>query len=375
MVLGENQYLPTKDDLENDELKSLAERFKSDSIKETLTNILEWQERNLQYWFDRSSMFFLLYFLMVVSLCLLPIPNWIKNIISVVLFLTILVSIIDITSILISVTLLSCLTIVNFVLLFSTGFPVVNRIFSIYELVALSITFGSVISLWIYLMFKYKRIKSHQPEFRLKDIFEMSLPIKKIIKYRLAICRDYAKFTAALLLNLYPIHDVYFLTFIFPGHSAAAIKIGKKIYALDQRLPILTLEKWLILWREKLNKKKIKADILKMVYEKGKIKTRKVYSKEVSDAEISKINVKSLTDRLAKELRIKQIETKCKLIEPPLRFENYAICYDNDEIVEFSLIKSMKNKLDQEYCGNLNKISKIEIIQDNKDLILKVWMK
>ena len=68
MVLLERQFVPTREDIENNEVKKLAKRLKGKSIKDTLTKIVEWQERNLTYWTDRVTMFTLLYFL---SLCLL----------------------------------------------------------------------------------------------------------------------------------------------------------------------------------------------------------------------------------------------------------------------------------------------------------------
>lgn len=51
--LTKSQFLPTPEDIENDELKTLAKRLKGSSEKETLTNILEWQDRNIQGWIDR----------------------------------------------------------------------------------------------------------------------------------------------------------------------------------------------------------------------------------------------------------------------------------------------------------------------------------
>ena len=44
-------------------------------------------------------------------------------------------------------------------------------------------------------------------------------------------------------------------------------------------------------------------------------------------------------------------------------------------IIKFSLIKTIKNKLENELCKNLNKAAKIEIVQHTKDLVLKVWIK
>jgi hypothetical protein len=44
---------PTSDEIENNKVKSLANRLKAGSYKETLTNILEWQDRNIKFWIER----------------------------------------------------------------------------------------------------------------------------------------------------------------------------------------------------------------------------------------------------------------------------------------------------------------------------------
>ncbi len=48
------QFLPNSDELENRDVKELLERFKGESEKETLTNLLEWQSRNISYWVERG---------------------------------------------------------------------------------------------------------------------------------------------------------------------------------------------------------------------------------------------------------------------------------------------------------------------------------
>lgn len=76
----------------------------------------------------------------------------------------------------------------------------------------------------------------------------LSLPVSKTIKYQLAICGDYAKLTATILLNLYPNSRLFF--FKIPRHVATGIGINNKIYILDQKLPIREPEAWLNYWNE-----------------------------------------------------------------------------------------------------------------------------
>ena len=107
------------------------------------------------------------------------------------------------------------------------------------------------------------------------------------------------------------------------------------------------------------------------------IKIEKIESKKLYVTNIPKIETDKLTDKLMNNLNIKQTERKSKA-DLEIFLENFALCYDKDEIdeiIEFSLIKAIKNKLKNELCGNLSKISKIKITQDKRDLILNVWIK
>lgn len=54
VFLSKSQFLPTLRDIENEDVKKLARRLKGKSEKETFTNILEWQDRNVKYWAERG---------------------------------------------------------------------------------------------------------------------------------------------------------------------------------------------------------------------------------------------------------------------------------------------------------------------------------
>jgi len=51
---SKKQFLPDSDELENKEVIELLERLKGKSEKETLSNLLEWQNRNISYWVERG---------------------------------------------------------------------------------------------------------------------------------------------------------------------------------------------------------------------------------------------------------------------------------------------------------------------------------
>lgn len=59
--MDKKQFCPTVEDIENKELGKLAKRLKGDSDKETLTNILEWQDRNIIGWSNRWYIFLIFY--------------------------------------------------------------------------------------------------------------------------------------------------------------------------------------------------------------------------------------------------------------------------------------------------------------------------
>ena len=55
-----------------------------------------------------------------------------------------------------------------------------------------------------------------------------------------------------------------------------------------------------------------------------------------------------------------------------IRLKDMVLKYENDEIVEYSTIRAFKNKILNEFCGNTKKITKVEVQQDDKDIICKI---
>ena len=379
--VDEKQLRPSLDDIKNNEVKKLAKRLKGKSIKETLTNIVEWQERNLTYWWER-------FLLDVPKLPLLTLPL----LLFVVLSLPFLIISFFINKTLFLVTLF--ITVGLIIAFFFSGtigkiyylfigasivcfsFIILTKLNALNNYLAGMLFYGISLSILgfmvYYLYFRYQTVEKKSFFEIFKDTFKFSLDVEKILKYRLAICRDYAKLTAAILLNIYPKNKIYFITFNFPKHSATAIEYKNKIYVLDQQLPVMTLEKWLILWKEELNKKKLKANVLEIVFDGKKIKTKKIDCKKSDRTKIPKVDIKGLTNTLLNNLRVKPTIRKTNAdLEIPLK--NLAISYEKDEIIVFSIIKTIENKLENEFC-DLSKISRIELRQNKKDIILRIWI-
>lgn len=337
------QSCPISEDLESEELKKLAKRLKGDSENETLTNILEWQDRNIQYWWEKRLLeSFLLTFLLT-------------------------------------------LIIVIVVFLLCRFFNIVTKVFYHPSLLyfwclgAIALIMVSLILIYLFIRYMMfwrgkKTVKENISKLTkvIFDTFRLDLPVDKILEYKLAICRDYAKLTASLLFKIYPDSKLYFIAML--GHVAVAVKIRDNYYVLDKHLPILRIDKWLI------GRNKKKADVyvsevlrnsteepIKVTFSKHRPITRK------PKPYLPKINTEKLTEEIAKILGIKQSSQKNEPdFEIPL--PNYAIYYDDDDITKYSLIKAIKNKLESELCSNSDKVSKIGIIQNEKDLILDFYL-
>ena len=53
---------------------------------------------------------------------------------------------------------------------------------------------------------------------------------------------------------------------------------------------------------------------------------------------------------------------------------NFATYYEDDEVVVHSMARAIKNKVESELCSNIDKISKINIVQNEGDLIVKIYI-
>ena len=317
------QFIPTQDDVES--VKSLAERLKGKDDKDTLNNILEWQERNISYWKERGYLLMEYIIFLIVLLVLLIIR-------------------------LLSAWILDILILVTWVI------------------------FGGSLFILIYLFLNYEYFSRDESSIigKIKKIwkfvnatFKISLTTEEILKYRLAICRDYAKLTAALLLNIYPENKIFFITYSW--HVAAGIEINEKLYILDQKLPILELQAWLNRWNKE------KAEILKLKRKKDSGKLYMWYFKEIKrEIKEKTISYRHLEDVLTKVEKC--IKNRDNAIIHVLK--NKAIIYDvSDEIIKESLLRFIKNYLQRELVSNFSKIDKINIFQKNNDIIIEIKFK
>ncbi|MEM3374141.1 MAG: transglutaminase-like domain-containing protein [Candidatus Woesearchaeota archaeon] len=368
------QFLPKKEDLENNDLISLSYLLKGKSKKNTLINVLEWQHNNLQYWIDRNVVYTILLIIVFFSIGFLnhflkaKIPFYVLLIILIIVFFG------DITLDLIYyfVSLFFLLVLMAFILAFNINYVSLTKdVFLIF--VFSSFVLGSFLSILTYLFVKYKSIKDSIKDFEIADTFKLSLPVEKILKYRLSICRDYAKLTAALLLKIYPDDEVYFV--LIPQHVALAVKYENKYFVLDQKLPIFRLEKWLDYWKDKQKRKKMNFSILKLNLEKNLLNLEPIKIELTND--VKEMNLNELKLKLLKSFSLKNLKSdEVKKIKDYYLIKiNNVFPYDSEDELYFeSLVEFIKNKIYEELVGNINNLVYIDIFKNKKNLLIKCYL-
>lgn len=375
------QFLPSKEDLECKEAKELSKRLMGVSYKETLTNFLEWQEKNIRYWDERADMFIFISLLSIIPLWFIYMLSYLWTILFTAIFLIFFLNFM-------LFLFLALILMIEAIIILSYAAMYVSNASIIVYIVALSTVFGGIVSLLLYTRIKYRYFKTAHPEFRLRDTFKTSLSVKEILRYRLAVCKDYAKISATLLSISYPQNKIYFLT--FPSHAAAGIKIGDKIYVLDQRLPVLTVERWIDNWSRRMSGKiwfmtqslffrilrRGEVSVFEMfVDDAGNVKVKESARMRLSRVtDVPRVNIESLTRKLVDEIKLGQdIDENAFSFE--VKLEDFAVYYEDNEIVEFSMLRAINNRLDKELCGQFERICGIELNQRGVDLIAKVYIR
>jgi len=317
-------YCPTLSERKNNEIEKLADKLKGPSDKETLVNILEWQDRNIVFWNERHPMSTIFGPIIIVTLI-------------TALFSTLFI------------------VMANIQLL-----PFFTNIFvSIWLKIFLSSAVTAlVIMAWI--------IRSNR-KIPLKEglwnafIPSISLPMLLEPKRRIGVCRDYAKLTACLLSNTNPNAEIYFVH--STGHVATGIRVEKEVYVLDQHLPVLTIAKWDK--REHSNKTSHKLEDNRL----ESVPTGSLLSK----TNPTKLDEEELAEKMSKLLNILTERDDAEVSTLILRKSTKgAILYAmNDELVNYSLARALKNKISNELI-ELDQITKLEIEKENDDLIFKI---
>jgi predicted transglutaminase-like protease len=310
-----NGYCPSIAERNNKRIKELANRLKAKSDKETLTNVLDWQNRNVVFWFERY-----------------PLSEAIWG------------------------------PIFGFILVTVIFFRVNPSIWFLSSSVLLSVMVTSL-SVAIYMVHIHRRLPLKQ----VFNIFPLSLPINSMLDNKLGVCGDYAKLTACLLLNIYPEKEIYFVH--ARSHVATGIVVGNKLYVLDKYLPLATIDKWHDKWNKSWFSPKKVEKVKENYMEKGKLGS---LLSETRSSELDK-------DRIEKELERRlsigrsMNDTKGDSIKL-FQWKKGVILYDDDELVNYSLTQRLRNVITNEMI-DVKKITKLSVEKKKNDLIFTVELK
>lgn len=371
------QYIPKKEDVEDRGVVELSKRLKKDSYEKTLTNVLEWQDRNIKYWDERAITTMMLMgavflSIMIIFYYLNKTNNPILSVI--VLFLGVLYLVFGKDGMLnVSFNIIFLFVFLLFyvsLLALLIGKVTLNTDAFLF-LIGMSILSGVIISIFLHLVMKYRNIKQNIPTFQLGDTFKISLSVEKILKYRLSICRDYAKLTAALLLNAYPKDEIFFV--LIPKHVAVGIKIKQKYYVLDQRLPIRDLDSWLEFWKKRSKKKNLNEKFVKIYIKSGKIQTEITKINHQSESNTNN-DINNFIEKLKKKMNLQKSSVKGS-IEFDVHLKNFFLLNYGRDIVENSILEFVKNRIEDETVGNIEEISDLIPSQQGDDLIIKIKVK
>ena len=312
-------YCPTTKEIENSDVISLANRLKAGTYKETLANILEWQDRNITFWTERHPL----------------------STIFLYSFLSIFVA---------GALLVACLVSFNAVTIQTLVWT--EAVWIAILMTDFALSFGMIGGV----IHSNRKIPVAE---NFDNIFASSMSINALLKNKLGVCRDYAKLTACILLNIYPNAEIYFAT--APSHVATGIMIQNKLYMLDQRLPIATIDKW--------NDYRKMKKILKFEGHSIKVVDSNVFLSKTHTESMDEEARAKLADKVSKWLDIKNhADNKASSLSTlTIRWRKGAIIYEDDELVNYSLLRLLKARFSSELV-DVGQITKIEIVLDGDNL-------
>jgi predicted transglutaminase-like protease len=328
-------FCPTSQEVDNTKIKALASRLKCDSDKESLTNILEWEDSNINFWDERHPFSGIVLGLLAIFPVLLAIC-WSISLLTLVFF----------------------------------GFQFLQSMLLIWTSAFISSVATSLVIMTFIL-----RSNRKIPLFDgIINAFKPSISITMLLRRdrKLGICRDYAKLTACLLLNIFPEKEIYFLH--SQAHVATGIKIGEQTYMLDQHLPLLTANQWC--------KREFGSDVPEKIpflfrttqkYKQNSIESLPLKSILKKSVNIQ-ISLEEFSFRIAKLLSISRREVKEELTEKinfPKIWKGALFFALNDEVVDFSYFRWLKRKMANELV-DLTAITNIEIQKEKEDLVFQI---
>ncbi|MGD0028290.1 MAG: transglutaminase-like domain-containing protein [Candidatus Bathyarchaeia archaeon] len=339
-------YWPTSDEIGNDKVMSLASRLKAESYKETLTNILEWQERNIVFWTERHPVLSLLGYI------------WLIFGATAVVFSVVSVSIL-------LLIVLNSQTVVLVWLIQIVVWSIQNVWLFIAILASSNMT---ILATMISILRSNRKFPWKEVPRGLKNVFFPSISMNFLLEKRLGVCRDYAKLTSCLLSNIYPHAEIYFAS--APGHVATGIIIENRLYMLDQRLPILTKDRWNDYRKPKKSDTMERFDLIKNTLQKA----RRTFPQTSHKPELNTEKLARLSERMTELLNI-EVQPHDKTISRqkpiPIPWKNGAKLYEENEMTDYSLARFLATEISSELV-KISQITKIETSCNKDDLIFQI---
>jgi len=338
-------YCPTSDEIENSKVKSLAWRLRAGSDKETLTNILEWQDRNIKFWTERHPMPTLLSYICLIFVAAL-VFFWLGFVVSILL-----------------------LIVLNSQIAVLVWFIQTAEWFFQNALWFVAIFVGSTataLAAIISIIFSNRKFPWKEIPRGLKNTFAPSISMNFLLENKLGVCRDYTKLTSCLLLNIYPNAELYFAS--APDHVATGIKIENRLYMLDQRLPILTMDRWVDYRKHRESDTIRKLDPIKKTLQHADKRAL------LQTEDRPELNAEKLAKRMTELLNVKeQLDDKIVSLQKPISvlWKSGAILYEEDEMVDYSLARYLKARISDELIRT-TQITKIEINREKDDLTFSI---
>lgn len=328
-------YCPTSDEIENSEIESLARKLQADSHRETLTNILEWQERNMEFWTERHPMLALFWYVWLIFAFVGPVSY------AVYIYSTLLLILLNSQPVIL-------------VWLIQIAVWFIQNIWWVFAIFAGSALM--ILLIMISILHSNRKFPWRKIPRCLKNIFTPSISINFLLENKLGVCRDYAKLTACLLSNICPNAEIFFAQ--APDHVATGIIIENRLYMLDQRLPILTKERWNDYRKPKKPNRIEKFDPIKKILQKTE-KQMKVKSE---------LDTGKLAKRMTEFMNInEQQDDKIDPLQKSILWKNGVILYEENEMVDYSLARWLEMRISKELIRK-EQITKIEITRQKYDL-------
>lgn len=331
---GSEAYCPTSDEIENDNVKRLAKRLKAASLEETLTNILEWQEKNIVFWSERHPLVDIFW--------------------------------VSVLTLLFGTLALSILRALNILPLSFFSWFVVKW------LVIWASSIVTTLTIMIFILHSNRKFPWKEVPKGVINAFMPSISIDFLLEKKLGVCKDYAKLTACLLSNINSNAEIYFAH--ARDHTATGIAIENRLYMLDQRLPILTKDRWNDYRKPRKYHTIERFDPIKNTLrkvDKGRFPQTKD-KPELNTEELSKIS-----ERMTELLNIGEQSHDRAIPHQktiPIPWKNGVILYEENEMTDYSLARFLTMKISGELI-RVNQITRVETSLDENDLIFQIHVR